>query len=105
MQPKTTAGALANSVPPPQPKPWVKLHFEAQHERSNMPDFIVGVLQKETPTHYVLSNVLEENEDFDTVERKEMDFFSKTYVWRCEIIGAQKPFISTSEDDEEGGLG
>jgi len=78
--------------------------MEPQSERSNMPPFVIGVLQKETPTHYVLSNVLEENEEYETVERRELDFFSKTYVWRCEILGTQKPFITASEVDE-GGLG
>lgn len=68
-----------------------------------MPPFMIGVLQKETPTHYVLSNVLEENEEYETVERRELDFFSKTYVWRCEIIGTQKPFIIASEEEDMGG--
>ena len=86
-------------------KPWVRLHLERQSESSFMPPFIVGLLQQETMTHYVLSNVLEEDENGNLHERMELDFISKTYVWRCEILGERKPQIIHSEDYDEGGLG
>jgi hypothetical protein len=68
-----------------------------------MPDFIIGLLQESTPANYVLSNVIEEGEHGEPIERRDFDFVNRTYVWRCEMIGAQKPFVAS--EDDEGGLG
>jgi hypothetical protein len=72
-----------------------------------MPPFIVGLLQQDAQASYVLSNVIEfDDENMVWVERRELDFVSKTYVWRCELLGAVKPEVPTDEDQEEGfGMG
>jgi hypothetical protein len=76
-----------------KPKPWVKLHMMPQTEVGHtMPPYIIGILQGESPTHYTLTNVLDGmDENGEMVERKYPDVFSKTYVWRCEIIGDKLP--------------
>ena len=71
-----------------RPKPWVKLHIMAQTEGSMAPPYIIGILQGESGTHYTLTNVIEYFDDEgQPIERKYPDVISKTYVWRCEIIG------------------
>jgi hypothetical protein len=70
-----------------------------------MPTHIVGVLTQETATSFVLTHVLEENDDFEVVPSQGMSFISRTYVWRCEVL----PYNPLSTDENpyngEGGLG
>lgn len=86
---------------PERSKPWVRLHLAPQSE-GTMPQMIIGKLDQETDRYFVLTNVLEASE-----ERTHKDFISRTYVWRCEILGTQKPDLELDDDFgyEGGGLG
>ena len=78
--------------------------MEKQTESSMMPPYIIGILYKDTPTHYVLTRVLEQNEEtFELREREGFDFINKTYVWRCEVLGEERPYDVTEDDGYEGG--
>ena len=70
-----------------------------------MPPFIIGILYQETVSHYVLASVVEETEDFEYRTRSELDFISKTYVWRCEFLEEKPDFSSPYAHDDEEGLG
>jgi hypothetical protein len=79
-----------------------------------MPPYIIGRLQQEIPTGYVLSNVLEPVEDqsadsgFRIDERTTFDVVSRTYVWRVEMMGQNRPDIMGTQQYIEGmsgGLG
>lgn len=74
-------------------KPWVRLHMARQTDSCRMPDVIIGKLQKETPTEFVLTNVLEITPE-GVSERNFYDVINRTYVYRCEVIGFRP-------DDEE----
>jgi hypothetical protein len=101
---------------PKKSNPWVKLHLVPQTENNSaMPPFIIGKLESETPSSYVLSRVIERvetSEAFQYMERKAMDFINRTYVWRVEIL-TEMPTVdelNASEagkyfDDDDGGLG
>jgi hypothetical protein len=80
-----------------------------------MPPFIVGKLQQELPSGYVLTNVLEPVNDERLVvgyrieERNFFDTINRTYVWRCEILGG-KPDLdempgASEADYDTGGMG
>lgn len=98
---------LLNGVQTEKPKPWVRLHLVPQTEESGMPQWIVGRLEQELPQWIVLSNVIEADEDSgEPMERKHRDMVNRTYVWRCEILGINKPKITSEADDEwPGGMG
>lgn len=71
-----------------------------------MPPFIIGLLESETPSGYMLSNVLEEDaETYDMRHRSGLDFINRTYVWRCEVLGPTLPFEISGNAGDEGGLG
>lgn len=89
--------------------PWVKLHLEPQSaERSTMPPWIVGILLKDNPTTYILTNIIESEDGVDFFEREGLTAIHKTYVWRCDFLPS-RPDLSASEDEEahyeRGGLG
>lgn len=102
--------------PSPSKKPWVKLHLAAQTQPSVIPEFIIGRLEQEAPTSYVLSSVIEEVETSDTFEvqaRQGLDFINRTYVWRLEILdeAPDVDFLNTQQrgryfaSEDSGGLG
>lgn len=92
-------------------RPWVKLHLANQTDQTNMPPFVIGVLQKEDPVGFTLSHLLEMHED-DNFEvelkpRAQLDFINRTYVWRVEILD-DKPLDNAEFQKsmtESGGLG
>jgi hypothetical protein len=89
---------------------WVRLHLERQSESSFMPPYMVGLLSNETPGAYVLTKVIEyrENEEEYTMEPYIIDqhnHVSKTYVWRCEVLGEKPPLDERPFNGEDGGLG
>lgn len=87
---------------------WVKLYLERQSVDSTMPEYVVGFLFEETPGAYVLSKVLEtvETEDFDFEDMitEGINMISRTYVWRCEILG-NEPVAMKHQSNPSGGLG
>jgi len=92
---------MANAV-------WVRLHLERQSESSNMPDSIIGFLTDETPGAYVLSKVIDfEEDEYYKVTPKEdntINMINRTYVWRCEILG-NMPTFEDYNGESTGGLG
>lgn len=95
-------------------KPWVRLYLVPQTQPSPMPEFIVGKLEQETPSSYMLSSVIEEvdTEDGLSVQATEgMSFINRTYIWRLEILPAAPDldFINAKERgryfNDDGGLG
>lgn len=93
---------------------WVRLYLVPQTEGANtMPPFVEGLLLQETAGSYILNPMLETRHDEETYEPYNvpvgMNFVSKTYVWRCQVLeskpeASDKP-ASEEGDYEEGGLG
>jgi hypothetical protein len=94
---------------------WVKLHLVPQTEGTNtMPPYVVGLLTGDSPAHYVLNPMLEVQPDENTQELMfvpvGMNFISRVYVWRCQML-AEKPdsdFLNADNqeyEDTSGGLG
>lgn len=89
----------------PQPQ-WVRLFLVPQTDQLNtMPPSVVGLLTSETGSSYVLNPMLEEQTDEDTFEsvyvQSGMNFISKTYVWRCQILEHKPDIMEGAQDKEE----
>jgi hypothetical protein len=88
---------------------WVRLHLAKQTDSADMPDQIVGVLSKETASHWVLMGVIEQVETDDGWEPQQtanMHFINKTYVWNTEML-AEPPALFGEDRpyNGDGGLG